>query len=89
MREGAARREIRLYQVKTTEGVPSEISLHRGGRHNQRRRIDLPPSGNVRIVNPLRHSRHQVRPEGIGAETDAALDCNIDWKLGLCGDNTV
>src|SRR5580658_8948342 len=87
--EGPARGKIRLCQVKTTKNVSSQISLHRRGGQNKGRRIELPPSSHVGIVNPLGDSSNQVRPEVIGPESDVAPGCNVDWQCGLRCDNTV
>src|SRR5580698_4927794 len=87
--ERAACGKIRLHQIETTKSISSQISLRRGGGHNKSRRIELPPSGNVGIVGPLRNSRNQVWPESIGPETYVAPGCNVDGERGLRCDNTV
>src|SRR5580658_1852970 len=87
--EGPARGKIRLPQVNAAKSVSSQISLHRHGGQNKGRRIELPASTDVGIVNPLGDSPNQVGPEVIGSESDVALGCNVDWQPGLRCDNTV
>src|SRR5690348_5839218 len=80
--EGTSRREICLDQVETMKSVPPEISLRGRGGHDQGRRIELPPTGNVGINDPLRDSGNQVRSEIIAPETNISLESDIDWQPG-------